>query len=106
VGFDISVLLWMVGIIGALMLIMRWVFAPSSRPHTGRPRTGPEADLGLLVPVLEHAPRTNALQVKDFLSSRGIRCSVSRLVRDSYDVLVFGRDVPHARELLDGEAAG
>jgi hypothetical protein len=105
VGFDISVLLWMVGIVGALMLIMRWVFAPSSRPHTGRPRSGPEADLGLLVPVVEHAPRSNALQVKDFLSTRGIRCSVSRLDRDSYDVLVFGRDVPRARELLDGEAA-
>jgi hypothetical protein len=89
-----------------LMLVMRWVFAPSSRPHTGRPRSGPEADLGLLVPVLEHAARTNALRVKDFLSSRGIRCSVSRLDRDSYDVLVFGRDAPRARELLDGETAG
>jgi hypothetical protein len=103
-GFDIGVLLWMVGIIAVLMLVMRWVFAPSSRPHTGRPRTGPEADLGLLVPVLKRAPRSNALQVKDFLSTRGIRCSMSRLDRDSYDVLVFGRDVSRARELLDGEA--
>jgi hypothetical protein len=105
-GFDISVLLWMVAIVGVLMLMMRWVFAPSSRPHTGRPRSGPGADLGLLVPVLEHAPRNNALQVKDFLSTRGIRCSVSRLDRDSYDVLVFGRDVSRARELLDGGVTG
>jgi hypothetical protein len=105
-GFDLGVLIWMVGIIAALILIMRWVFAPSSRPHTGRPRSGPEADLGLLVPVLEHAPRNNALQVKDFLSTRGIRCSMSRLDRDSYDVLVFGRDEPRARELLDHDASG
>ena len=47
-GFDLGVLIWMVGIIAVLMLVMRWVFAPSSRPHTGRPQSGPDADLGLL----------------------------------------------------------
>ena len=106
-GFDLGVLFWMAGIIVVLVLVMRWVFAPSSRPHTGRPRSGPDADLGLLVPVVSQTPRGNALAVKNFLSSRGIRCSVSRLDRDSYDVLVFGRDEPRARALLaDGEAAG
>jgi hypothetical protein len=103
-GFDLGVLVWMAGIIVVLILIMRWVFAPSSLPHTGRPRTGPDADLGLLVAVVSRTQRGNALRVKDFLSTRGIRCSVSRLDRDSYDVLVFGRDEPRARALLD-EAA-
>jgi hypothetical protein len=106
VGFDIGVLLWMVGIIAVLMLVMRWVFAPSSRPHTGRPQSGPDADLGLLVPVVSATPRSNALNVKNLLSTRGIRCSMSRLDRDSYDVLVFGRDVLRARELLDDDTGG
>lgn len=103
-GFDLGVLIWMAGIIVLLMLVMRWVFAPSSRPRTGRPQTGPNADLGLLVPVVSRTPRSNALRVKNLLSNRGIRCSMSRLDRDSYDVLVFGRDEPRARELLDGSA--
>ncbi len=99
-GFDLGLLVWMAGIIVLLTLIMRWVFAPSSRPHTGRPRTGPDADLGLLVAVVSRTPRSDALRVKDYLSTRGIRCSMSRLDRDSYDVLVFGRDEPRARKLL------
>ena len=101
-GFDLGVLVWIAGILVLLTFIMRWVFAPSSRPHTGRPQTGPNADLGLLVPVVSRTPRGDALRVKDFLSTRGVRCSVSRLDRDSYDVLVFGPDEPRARELLNG----
>jgi hypothetical protein len=101
-GFDLGVLVWMAGILVLLTVIMRWVFAPSSRPHTGRPQTGPKADLGLLVAVVSRTPRSDALRVKDFLSTRGVRCSMSRLDRDSYDVLVFGGDEPKARELLNG----
>lgn len=105
-GFDLSLLVFMAVVIVLLTLIMRWVFAPSSRPHTGRPQHGPNADLGLLVAVVRRTPRGEALRVKDFLSNQGIRCSMSRLDRDSYDVLVFGRDEPRARQLLDDRAAG
>ncbi|MEO6701201.1 MAG: hypothetical protein ABI140_00405 [Jatrophihabitantaceae bacterium] len=98
-GFDINMLLWAALLIAFLMLVMRWVFKPS-RPRTGRPESGPEADLGLLSPVLSAGPRGEALQVKNLLSRQGIRCSVSRLDRDRYDVLVFNRDIDRARELL------
>lgn len=104
-GFDLGVLVWIAGIILLLTLVMRWVFGPSARAHTGRPQSGPNADLGLLVAVVRQAPRGDALRVKNLLSAQGIRCSMSRLDRDSYDVLVFGRDEPRARELLDGRAA-
>ena len=40
------------------------------------------------------------LSAKNLLSEQGIRCSVSRLDRDSYDLLVFGADADRARELL------
>lgn len=98
-GFDLGMLIWLVGIVAVLMLMTRWVFKPS-RPRTGRPQGGPNANLGLLTPVLSHAPRSQVLSAKNLLSQQGIRCSVSRLDRDSYDLLVFGADAGRARELL------
>jgi hypothetical protein len=98
-GFDLGILLWAGGIITVLILIMRWVFTPS-RPRTGRPDHGPGADLGLLRPVRAAAPRTEALRVKNLLSQQGIRCSLSRLDREHYDVLVFNSDLDRAEELL------
>jgi hypothetical protein len=103
-GFDLGILVWAAGILAVLMLVTRWVFTPS-RPRTGRPQAGPQADLGLLTPVLSHAPRGQALAAKNLLSENGIRCSVSRLDRDSYDLLVFGPDAERARRLL-AEATG
>src|SRR3954466_9060786 len=102
-GFDLGILLWAAGIIVVLTLVMRWVFSPS-RPRTGRPQTGPQADLGLPTPVLSPAPPGQVLAAKNLLSSHGLRCSVSRLDRDSYDLLVFGQDEPRAREVLDGHS--
>ena len=99
VGFDLGILVWAIGISAVLMLVTRWVFQPS-RPRTGRPESGPNANLGLLTPVLSAAPRSQVLSAKDRLSQQGIRCSVSRLDRDSYDLLVFGTDADRARELL------
>jgi len=100
-GFDLSVLVWAAVLIVLLVLIMRWVFAPSGRPHTGRPRIGSGADLGLLEPVLASTPRSNALRVKNLLSEQGIRCSVSRREQDVYDVLVFHADADRARRLVE-----
>jgi hypothetical protein len=102
VGFDLGILVWAIGIIGVLMLVTRWVFSPS-RPRTGRPEGGPNANLGLLTPVLSHAGRSQALAAKNLLSAQGIRCSVSRLERDSYDVLVFRADADQARRLLSDD---
>ncbi len=102
-GFDLGVLVWAAGIVAVLMVVMRWVFSPS-RPRTGRPDSGPQADLGLLTPVLSGAPRSQVLAAKNLLSTQGVRCSVSRLDRDSYDLLVFGRDADRAHQLLDGRA--
>ena len=99
-GFDLSVLFWAAGVLLLLSLVMRWVFRPS-RPHTGRPVYGPGANLGLLTPVVSQAPRANALDAKNRLSTEGIRCSLSRHDRDSYDVLVFEPEAERARQLLD-----
>jgi hypothetical protein len=102
VGFDLGILVWAIVIIGVLMLMTRWVFSPS-RPRTGRPDSGPGANLGLLTPVLSRAGRSEALAAKNLLSAQGIRCSVSRLDRDSYDLLVFAGDADRARRLLSDD---
>jgi hypothetical protein len=99
VGFDLSVPLTVAAMAAVLILMMRWVFRPS-RPRTGRPEHGVDADLGLLTPVLTSTSRSNALRAKDLLSAAGIRCSLSRLAIDSYDVLVFKPDVGRAAEVL------
>ena len=98
-GFDLSVPLTLIAMAAVLILMMRWVFRPS-RPRTGRPQHGVNADLGLLTPVLAATSRSNALRAKNLLSAAGIRCSVSRLDIDSYDVLVFDPDHERARTLL------
>jgi hypothetical protein len=99
VGFDLSVPLTLIATAAVLILMMRWVFRPS-RPRTGRPDHGVNADLGLLTPVLVSTSRSNALRAKNLLSAAGIRCSLSRLDLDRYDVLVFNPDQERAAEVL------
>ena len=79
-GFDLGILVWAAVIVALLMLTSRWVFSPS-RPRTGRSAGGPNADFGLLIPVLSGAPRSEAVTAKNLLGRQGIRCSVSRLGR-------------------------
>lgn len=98
-GFDFTTLFWAAGIIVVLSFVMRWVFAPSKRPRTGRPDSGPNADHGLLVPVQE-TTRTNALTMKNRLIDEGIRSSVSRLEVDRYQVMVFRTDAERATQIL------
>jgi hypothetical protein len=95
-GFDLSVPITAFVIAGLLALVVRWVFTPS-RPRTGRPEHGPGADLGLLAPVLSSTSRSRALQAKNQLAGEGIRCSLSRLDLDCYDVLVLREDLDRAR---------
>jgi hypothetical protein len=98
-GFDLLTALSPFVVIGLLGVMLRWIFK-SSRPHTGKPSTGTNANLGLLVPVLSGVSRTQALQGKDRLSAQNIRCSLSRQNRDSYDLMVFAADVTAATRLL------
>jgi hypothetical protein len=98
-GYDSSVLLALLVAGGFLILTMRWVFKPS-RPRTGRPESGPGANLGLLSPVLTHSRRAAAIAAKDRLSSEGVRCSLSRIESDCYDVLVFAPDLEKAHAVL------
>lgn len=98
-GFDLSVPITAFVVASVLAVLVRWVFRPS-RPRTGRPDHGPGADLGLLSPVLAATTRSAALSAKNVLSAEGIRCSLSRLEVDRYDVLVFTPDLDRAQQVL------
>jgi hypothetical protein len=99
--FDLSVPIVAFTAAAFLVVVMRWVFRPS-RPRTGRPAHGPQADLGILVPVRTRAARSDAIRSKNALSSSGVRCSMSRIAADSYDVLVFRDDLNSAEQILAG----
>ena len=98
-GFDLSVPITAFVMAAILAVVVRWVFRPS-RARTGRPDHGLGADLGLLSPALAATTRSSALTAKNLLSAQGIRCSLSRLEADRYDVLVFAADLDRAQNLL------
>lgn len=98
-GFDLGLMGFVLIIAALMMLLMRWVFKPS-RPRTGRPDHGPDADLGLLTPIRAGVSRSQAISIKNQLSENGVRCSLSRLELDRYDVLVFRPDLDKAGEVL------
>jgi hypothetical protein len=87
--------------LASLILVMRWVFSSSDRPSTGRKEHGPGANLGMLRPVLASAPRADALEAKNRLSEKGIRCSLSRIDAAHYDLLVFVQDLDQAKSTLE-----
>ena len=90
---------------GALVLIMRWVFAPA-RPRPKRRRGGPPLpshdpdDLGLLVPLAQRLPRARANTIRGLLGDASIRSSLSVRRDGSVDLLVFADDLDRARAVL------
>lgn len=90
---------------GALLLVMRWVFAPA-RPRPKRRRGTPPAlspqsgDLGLLVTVAAGLTRTRANTMRGLLGDAAIRSSLSVRRDGSVDVLVFADDAERARAVL------
>ena len=90
-------------VVGIMILIMRWVFAPS-RPRWKQARTvdASEApDLGLLTVVASGLSRHDALVQRARLGDAGIRSSMSTRRDGTMDVLVFNADVDSARAALD-----
>ncbi|MDX6197331.1 MAG: hypothetical protein QOJ79_482 [Actinomycetota bacterium] len=80
----------------AIVLICRWVFAPSHAV----PRTPPEgADFGLLVPITVVRTVDDADMLRDLLREAGIRGTITD-APGGFAVLVFRDDAGRARELV------
>lgn len=92
-------------VLGVLLLVSRWVFAPNYRKH--------RKDYGLLVPVVTITLKTEAEAARNRLQAAGLRATIGPIhqkayVKDGYAtvtppghaVLVFPDDVDRARVLL------
>ena len=80
----------------AIVLICRWVFAPS---HPERRTSEDRSDFGLLVPITVVRTVDDADMLRDLLRDAGIRGTVTESV-DGYAVLVFREDAERARALV------
>src|SRR5438309_952843 len=61
-----------------LVLVMRWVFAPSARRGRSRPVDATESkELGLLSVIASELPRSEAMRRRAVLGADGIRSSMS-----------------------------
>ncbi len=101
-GYATGEMLLVAAVLGALVLVLRWAY--SSRPDSllsRRPKTGPETDYGLMVPLAAPANGAEGTEICALLQGAGIR---SRVVHtsDGLRVMVWPDDLGRARELLLG----
>jgi hypothetical protein len=87
--------------LGALTLVMRWVFRAPRRRRPAPVDAAQSAELGLLTVIASGLSRTDALRHRASLGDAGIRSSMSRRTDGTMDVLVFHGDADRARTLLD-----
>ncbi len=97
---DISAELIALVAVGALVLVMRWVFRPSRRRTGPLPDASDARELGLLTVIITQLPRDDAMRQRARLGEAGIRSSMSRRKDGAMDVLVFHADVDRARAIL------
>jgi hypothetical protein len=103
-----------------LGLLSRWWMAPSRPQQRRREQNRARRDFGLLVPVAVRPRRSDAEHVAAVLTAAGLRATVvieppgptlvtaaghvQRQPGGRHQVLVFGKDEPRARALLDQQA--
>jgi hypothetical protein len=97
VGGNLPILIGVLIIAGVLILVMRWVFAPSRPPRIAVPG---DAVPGLLVTIASGLARTQAMSLRAVLGDADIRSSMSMRSDGKVDVLVFRDDEAKARALL------
>jgi hypothetical protein len=100
VGNDPSAALIALGAVLLLILVLRWVFRPST-PRVARIVDAADSpDLGLLTVVVSGVDRAEAMRLRAVLGEAGIRSSMSKRRDSTLDVLVFSGDAQSARILL------
>lgn len=97
VNGNLPILFGVLVVAGVLILVMRWVFAPSRPPPAVVPG---DAVPGLLVTVASGLARTQAMSLRAVLGDANIRSSMSMRSDGKVDVLVFRDDEAKARALL------
>lgn len=88
-------------VVGALGLVLRWVFKPPRKNSVVRRMDASDSgELGLLT-VIGTYDRAGVAARRARLADAGIRASASMRRDGRFDVLVFTQDADRARELLN-----
>jgi hypothetical protein len=88
------------GVIGVLILVLRWAYSSrrdsllSVPPHRGR-----ESEYGLLVPVAAPTSQVSGVRARQLLEAAGIRATLTR-TESGLRLLVFPDDLEKARQIL------
>jgi hypothetical protein len=89
------------GLLGILVLLMRWVFSTSHRvPRAVPPAPGEPRDYGLLTSVATVESRDDADRLRGLLAGHSIRATVGDTPDGRAEVLVFAGAAGRARDLL------
>jgi hypothetical protein len=87
------------GVVGVLMLLLRWAFSSGKSVVERRPAIGSPGEYGLLVPVAEPPTFVEAELARRRLLDAGLRATLAPTT-DGPRVLVFPEDVKAARLVL------
>jgi hypothetical protein len=87
------------GVVGVLMLLLRWAFSSGHSLVERRPEVGSPEQYGLLVPVAEPPTFVEAELVRRRLADAGVRATLAPTTQGPR-VLVFPEDAKAARALL------
>lgn len=87
------------GVVGVLMLLLRWAFSSGKSVVERRPTIGAPGEYGLLVPVAEPPTFIEAEMMRRRLTDAGLRATLAPTTAGPR-VLVFPEDVKAARLVL------
>jgi hypothetical protein len=87
------------GVVGVLVLLLRWAFSSGHSLVERRPEVGSPEQYGLLVPIAEPPTFVEAEILRRRLSDAGLRATLAPTT-EGPRVLVFPEDVKAARLVL------
>ena len=88
-----------VGMIGVLVLILRWAFSRGSSVVAAAPTPGTADDYGLLVPVASPGSYIEGEVMRRTLEDAGVRATLTQTL-DGPRVMVWPKDADRSRDIL------
>lgn len=88
------------GVVGILVLLLRWAFRTGGSVVARRPRSGTEDEYGLLVPVASPGTYVEGEILRRTLEDAGVRATLTQTLSGPR-VMVFPDDEAQARRVLD-----
>jgi hypothetical protein len=88
------------GVVGILVLLLRWAFRSGVSVVAKKPRAGADDQYGLLVPVASPGTYVEGEMIRRTLEDARIRATLTQTLAGPR-VMVFPDDEARAREVLD-----